>query len=216
MLVSTVMRVINSKEAGAGIAALLGVVIPLALVLGLSGGGLLMLVAGFVALVAIIAGARSLPRFWPRVGRGVLTGAVAGAMVMGPGLRLAMRVVAILEPSQTPEFTAGGTLFIVVLGLILGAIFGIGVSLNADSGRRRPVGFVVAAGGLGLLLITPDLRTELLELGFGWPLNVPMFGAVFYAYAAVVLGFVRRRSAAGDSSVVDLEGKEAEASWTGG
>ena len=197
-------------------AALMGVVIPLALVLGLAAGGPLILVAGFVALVAIVIGARKLPRFWSRVGEGVLTGAVAGAMVMGPGLRVAMRVVAIMEPSQTPEFTAGGTLFVVVLGLILGAIFGIGISLNAASGRRRLVGIVVAAGGLGLLVITPDLRVELFELGLGWPLNVPMFGAVFYAYAAAAMGLVRRRSAAGDHPVVDLEGKETEASWSGG
>jgi hypothetical protein len=79
---------------------------------------------------------------------GLLSGAAAG-LVAGVGARLAMRLVA-LAGDVTPAFTVGGTLTVLVTGLLYG--IGGGVLYVAVRGRLPGTG---AGGGLtfGLLVL---------------------------------------------------------------
>ena len=70
-----------------------------------------------------------------RIGAGLVTGAAAGALIGGIGARLAMRVVALLGEGA-PSFSIGGTLGILLMGAILGAIGGLGFATGARSGER--------------------------------------------------------------------------------
>ena len=84
-----------------------------------------------------------------RVSAGVLAGLAAG-IVAGLGARLAMRMVALGVADGvgiTPDFTIGGTLVIVVTGMILGAAAGLAFGLVADRlpGPRPLRGLVFAA-----------------------------------------------------------------------
>ena len=63
-----------------------------------------------------------------RVGAGLVTGTAAGALIGGIGARLAMRVVALLGEGA-PSFSIGGTLGILMMGAVLGAIGGLGFAL---------------------------------------------------------------------------------------
>ena len=63
-----------------------------------------------------------------RIGAGLVTGAAAGALIGGIGARLAMRVVALLGEG-VPSFSVGGTLGILLMGAVLGAIGGLGFAL---------------------------------------------------------------------------------------
>ena len=153
-----------------------------------------------VILMGIGAGWLLVPGFWRSLLTGAIGGVVAGLLVLGPGLRIAMRVVAILDPVRTPEFTVGGTIFIIIgVGVMMGGIFGV-------IGNIARVGFNIPSRGAGLvpavlvmLLIGLDseLRSEIVELGAGPWLNIPMFGAVAVGYGAlwtrVVTRLERRR-----------------------
>jgi hypothetical protein len=153
-----------------------------------------------VVLIGIGAGWLLVPGFWRSSLYGAIGGEVAGVLVLGPGLRIAMRVVAILDPVRSPEFTVGGTMFIIVgVGVMMGGMFGV-------IGNIARVGFNIPSRGAGLvpavlvmLLIGLDseLRSELVELGAGPWLNIPMFGAVAVGYGAlwtwVVTRLERRR-----------------------
>ena len=153
-----------------------------------------------VILIGIGAGWLLVPGFWRSLLSGAIGGVVAGLLVLGPGLRIAMRVVAILDPVRSPEFTVGGTMFIIVgVGVMMGGIFGV-------IGNIARVGFNIPSRGAGLvpavlvmLLIGLDseLRSEIVELGAGPWLNIPMFGAVAVGYGAlwtrVVTRLERRR-----------------------
>jgi hypothetical protein len=153
-----------------------------------------------VVLIGIGAGWLLVPGFWRSLLTGAIGGVVAGLLVLGPGLRIAMRVVAILDPVRTPEFTVGGTMFIIIgVGVVVGTIFGV-------IGNIARVGFNIPSRGAGLvpavlvmLMIGLDseLRSEIVELGAGPWLNVPMFGAVAVGYGAlwtrVVTRLERRR-----------------------
>ncbi len=153
-----------------------------------------------VILMGIGAGWLLVPGFWRSLLTGAIGGVVAGLLVLGPGLRIAMRVVAILDPVRSPEFTVGGTIFIIVgVGVMMGGMFGV-------IGNIARVGFNIPSRGAGLvpavlvmLLIGLDseLRSEIVELGAGAWLNIPMFGAVAVGYGAlwtrVVTRLERRR-----------------------
>jgi len=56
-------------------------------------------------------------------GCGILAGFLSGLM-LGGGLRLAMRLVA-LAAGREPHFTLGGTLIIIMVGVVFGATFGL-------------------------------------------------------------------------------------------
>ena len=157
--------------------------IPLALFVGslspISEVGLILMVAVLVFASRTAAGFR-----WDLL-RGVAAGAIAGLTVLGPGLRLAMRMVAVADPFRVPEFTVGGTMFIVIgVGLIFGTIVGAHVipASRLLELRRPAISIATAAVIVLLLLANAELRSELTHLGRGLWANIPMFGAVGFAY----------------------------------
>lgn len=146
-----------------------------------------------VLLVGAVVGWRLLPGFWTTLLAGVGGGAVAGLLVLGPGLRLAMRMVAIIDPVRTPEFTWAGTLgIIVVVGGISGVVFGVVAALLLRVAPRLVSVGVVVFGMMGMLLAPEDLRAEFVELGAGPWFNLPLFLAVVIAFAWVLVTLVRR------------------------
>lgn len=152
------------------------------------------------------------PRFWRSVLFGAIAGVVSGVLVLGVGLRVAMRVVAILDPFRVPEFTFGGTMFILIgIGGIFGGILGILTNLARRGFLLRSVftaAVLPAAGAMSLLFADDEIRRELFELGSGGWLNIPMFGlvAVLYglAVAATVTG-LEERSAAKRAVIPEVE-----------
>jgi len=146
-------------------------------------------------LVGIGAGWLLVPGFWRSSLHGAVAGVAAGLLVLGPGLRIAMRVVAILDPVRSPEFTVGGTMFIIVgVGVVMGGIFGI-IGNVARGGLGIPSG---AAGLVPALLVMlmisldSELRSEIVGLGKGPWLNIPMFGAAAVGYGALWTRVVTR------------------------
>lgn len=141
-----------------------------------------------LTLIALGVGWRLIPGFWRTVGLGLFGGAIAGLIVLGPGFRLAMRVVAILDPIRTIEFTVEGTVFILIgVGLVIGGVFGLGAALlrRAFSVSGRVMALGMTAAIMGLLLADSGLRSEFVDLGAGPWLNIPMFGAVVFLYSVV-------------------------------
>lgn len=142
-------------------------------------------------VLAVILAWRFTNGFWKTVAFGIVGGAIAGAVLVGPGFRLAMRVVAIMDPVRTPEFSVGGTLFIIVgIGGVLGGVIGIAGNLIR---KAIPITSVVAAGvvvaliEMTMLLIEADLREEFVELGAGPWVNVPMFGLIVFGYGIAAM-----------------------------
>lgn len=158
-----------------------GVTLPLSLALSAMFGGPIALI---VLVLVVLAAWRYLPGFWRTSGVGLISGAVAGALILGPGFRLAMRVVAIFDIRRV-EFTLGGTLFIILgIGVMVGGMFGI-AAVFVRTGLRWPgrlTAGVMTVALVGLLLLDPSLRSEFLELGAGPWLNIPMFTAVTFGY----------------------------------
>jgi hypothetical protein len=157
---------------------------------------------GSFALLAIGIGAGwvLISGFWPRLLHGAVGGVVAGLLVLGPGLRLAMRVVAVLDPVRSPEFTIDGTLFVLLgVGVIVGGIFGI-IGNIAHRGLGIPArasGLIPALLVLVIIALDTELRNEIVELGAGPWVNIPMFTAVALAYGATwrrVVTRLERRS----------------------
>lgn len=181
-------------------AALLGVVlsVPVAMFVGPLG---IALSVGTVALAWW-----QMPRFWRFAVTGLIGGAVSGLLILGVGFRLAMRVVAMLDPFRTPELTLEGTMLILVgIGAVFGGILGmLGHFLRAATETRTATvsGIFPASGVMVLLFASTDLRAELFELGAGAWLNIPMFGliAVLYGiYAMRIADRVESRWARGRS-----------------
>jgi hypothetical protein len=139
-------------------------------------------------LIGVGAAWLLVPSFWRSVFHGAIGGVVAGLLILGPGLRLAMRVVAILDPFRSPEFTVGGTLFIIVgLGAIMGGIFGLQGNV-VRRGFGIPLRFAGMAPALFVALmlsLDSEIRGEIIELGAGAWINVPMFAAVAVGYGAL-------------------------------
>ena len=141
--------------------------------------------------------------FWRSVLFGALAGVTAGVLVLGVGLRVAMRVVAMMDPSRTPELTFEGTMFILLgLGGMFGGIVGIFAHLaRRGLGIRSAViaAFLPAAGAMSILFVDDEIRRELFKLGGGALVNIPMFGVVAFLYgltAVTMSGAFERRSAA--------------------
>ncbi|HVR77000.1 MAG TPA: hypothetical protein VMS99_01270 [Acidimicrobiia bacterium] len=143
-----------------------------------------------VAEVVVLVGAGLawwlVPGFWRSVLYGAIGGVVSGLLILGPGLRVAMRVVAIIDPLRTPEFTMEGTMVIVIfIGGLFGGIFGIAGNLarrGLELSSTMASATVPAASVLAVLLTNEDLRMELFELGVGAWMNIPMFGMVSLLY----------------------------------
>ena len=140
------------------------------------------------------------PDFWKVAAYGAISGLAAGLLILGPGFRAAMRLVAILDPVRTPEFTVGGTLFIIVgVGGGMGAIFAIaGAMLGKGFGLPwAAAGLIPAALVMAIIAFSSDLRGEILGLGAGPWVNIPVFGGVALGYGLasmrIVSGLERRK-----------------------
>lgn len=180
-------------------------------------GRLAALVVGASMLVAMVAGGfsylvftvllvvtfvmagivwRWIPGFWRTVASGAAGGALAGLVILAPGFRLAMRMVAIMDPVRRPEFSLGGTIFIMIMvGVLMGGLLGItGVLITRAANIRS----AKAAGGLlglltvGVLVGNSGLRGELVGLGAGLWLNLAMFGSVAIVYGIAALKVTAR------------------------
>jgi hypothetical protein len=149
-----------------------------------------------VVLIGIGAGWLLLPGFWRSSLYGAIGGVMAGLLVLGPGLRIAMRVVAIIDPVRSPEFTVGGTMFIIIIGVgvVMGAIFGVigNIVRGGFNIPSRGAGLVPAVLVMLMLGLDSELRSEIVELGAGPWLNIPMFGAVAIGYGALWTRVVTR------------------------
>jgi hypothetical protein len=180
-------------------AALTGVALAVVVLGGVLAGGLLPPPLGItVAGVAIITAWRTVPGFWRTAGLGALAGAICGVLILAPGFRLAMRVVAILDPVRTPEFTFEGTIFIMVfLGVLVGAVFGIEAAVlrRAFTISGPVMALSMTAVIMGLLLAGADLRSEFVDLGAGAWLNVPMFATVVLFFSLALNRAVDRSQA---------------------
>ncbi|MGF1618745.1 MAG: hypothetical protein ACFCU2_13225 [Acidimicrobiia bacterium] len=153
-----------------------------------------------VFLIGVGAAWLLMPGFWRSVFHGAIGGVVAGLLILGPGLRLAMRVVAILDPIRSPEFTFGGTMFIIVgIGAIFGGIFGAfgGLARRGFGIPLRGAGIVPALLVALMIGLDTELRSEIIELGVGPWLNVPMFAAVAVGYGALWALVITRLEAQG-------------------
>lgn len=148
-----------------------------------------------VVLVGVAAGLLLVPGFWRSSLHGAIGGMVAGLLVLGPGLRIAMRVVAILDPVKSPEFTVGGTMLIIIgIGVVMGGIFGV-IGNVARRAFGIPSGAAVLAPALLVMMLIGldgDLRSEIVRLGAGPWFNIPMFGAVAIGYGIVWIQVVTR------------------------
>ena len=143
--------------------------------------GALVIVGGGVAI-----GWKYVPNFWRTLFRAAIAGGLAGVLVLGPGYRLAMRVVAILDASTTPEFTIGGTMFLIVgIGAMFGGITTTWVTLitRTYAARRAVAVTGLTAVVMGTLFVDSEIFRELTELGAGAIMNVPMFLGVTVGWA---------------------------------
>ena len=124
---------------------------------------------------------------------GLAAGVIAGLIVLGPGLRVAMRVVAIQDPFRASEFTIGGTMFIITfLGVMIGGTLGIPGAIAARYLHRFAAVAIMTVLGMGILMADSEIVAEFFELGGGPWVNIPMFSVVFVAYSASVVWLVER------------------------
>lgn len=150
-----------------------------------------------VVLAALVAAMLYYRGFWRAVAGGLIGGAVAGLLILGPGFRLAMRAVALMDPVHPEEFTLGGTVFIIIgIGGVLGAIQGATAHLV-----RRAFG-IDSAVIAGLLLATymmveltffaGELSQEIFDLGLGAWVNIPLFGLIAVGYGIAAMAVAGR------------------------
>jgi hypothetical protein len=105
-------------------------------------------------------------------------------IVIGVALRLAMRTVALTDDAPGTLFTVGGTLAIVLVATVMGAVpsllfFSVRRFLPGST-RRRGVLFGAGMLVLGGVVAFPE------ALSIGIPaLNLPMFGVILVAYGVV-------------------------------
>jgi hypothetical protein len=128
-----------------------------------------------------------------RLGAALATGALLGASIGGVGARIAMRVVALLDEGA-PSFTLGGTLAIVIMGGVLGALGGLGFALvrgllragwGEETSPLRSIGAgAVYGGALAALTALPFFVIREGELA----LASPLVGAALFAWIPLAYG----------------------------
>jgi len=151
----------------------------------------------FVVLAALAITILYYRGFWRAAAGGLIGGAVAGLLILGPGFRLAMRAVALMDPVHPEEFTLEGTLFIIVgIGGILGTIQAVTAHL-----ARRAFGIesAVVAGMLlatflmvQLIFFSGEVSQEIFDLGAGAWVNIPLFGLIALGYGIAAMAVADR------------------------
>jgi hypothetical protein len=148
-------------------------------------------------VLIVVGGFLVVPRFGRLLLAGVLGGVVTGAIVLGGSLRVAMRIVAVMDPGREPELTPA-TFVIILVGVFFGLSAGIVIAVLQRLWRPRPLLIAWATGlvGIGLFLLAPDLRRELFEEGAGALVNIPLFTSTFFAFGWSAAAAVARLGAA--------------------
>ncbi|HSJ70569.1 MAG TPA: hypothetical protein VLA29_02860 [Acidimicrobiia bacterium] len=138
------------------------------------------------ALILLTLGAFVVvPRFARNQVSGMVGGVVTGLVLLGGGLRLAMRLVVLTDDVREPVFTSE-TGFIIFFGGVVGLMMGpfIAIAQRLWAPRSALIGAVVTTMLMSMFLIAPGLRTELFNEGAGPLLNIPLFTATFFAFGA--------------------------------
>ena len=124
---------------------------------------------------------------------------VAG-LLLGLGLRLAMRVVALTDAEPGTRFTPGVTLAILLVAVVLSVVVSLPFFLLRRFVPGTPVRKGLVMGGAAIPLGGALVIGEALTVGNPW-LNVPMFFAVLVgfgvAFSVVVARLERRRAMRG-------------------
>lgn len=156
----------------------------------LSMASLVPLAGEVLVLICVGLGWWLVPGFWRSVLFGAIGGIASGIFVLGVGLRVAMRVVAILNPDSDARIHTGGS---DVHPDSIGAIFGGVVGTLANLAKRGlglrsmiTVAILPAAGAMSLLFVDDEIRRELFERGAGPWVNILMFGLVAVLYGITV------------------------------
>jgi len=131
---------------------------------------------------------------------GAAAGALSGLLVLGLAGRLAMSATALVAGLRL-RWSFGGTVEVVVFGLLVGAA--AGVPYGAARGRlprASPLtGMAWGALVFGLLLLVPPPAALSAFAGVrhvGFPTVLALFGAVFLAYGLLLAWLLRRAGAA--------------------
>lgn len=125
---------------------------------------------------------------------GMLAGSTAGAVVLGIGGRLAMRMIGVLG-GLDGGFSWGGTLEVILLGAIIGGISGgayDALGRYFDKGRLR-AGLLFGLLVYGMVLVLP-IEGKGAAKGFPdlqWAVY-GIFGALFIVFGIVNVLLVRR------------------------
>lgn len=133
---------------------------------------------------------------------GALAGMVAGALCLGLGGRLVMRLLATMT-SRDPAFSAGGTLEVVAYGAIVGTVSGAAFGLcRPIMPRRRWVrGFILSAlAYAGTIATLPAHIADTARPFAGqMPIVLALFGLCFLAFGLAMarLSFPTSSPAAG-------------------
>ncbi|MBX3132307.1 MAG: hypothetical protein KF689_02815 [Gemmatimonadaceae bacterium] len=126
----------------------------------------------------------------------ILAGAVAGLGVLGVGGRLAMAALPFITGAPT-RFSWGGSLEVVLLGTIYGAIGGIALALLR---RTRVMAVPGASTGFGLLmfgvawLTSPVGRATAPTAPVAIPIVLAFSAGVFVAYGMLASSLARQWS----------------------
>ena len=132
------------------------------------------------------------------LGRTLVVGALAGALLLGIGTRVGMRGVALVE-GRVPTWTFTGTLNVVGMGLVFGLLFAL---VWVVLGRRIPGNRLVRGLGFGVLtaiIASPGLTPRRVS-------TFALFVPWFLAYG-VAMSFFAKRQGAGVSRDRGIEGR---------
>jgi hypothetical protein len=123
------------------------------------------------------------------LGRTLVVGALAGALLLGIGTRVGMRGVALVE-GRVPTWTFTGTLNVVGMGLVFGLLFALVWVLL---GRRIPGNRLVRGLGFGVLtaiIASPGLTPRRVS-------TFALFVPWFLAYGVAMSVFAKRQGVGG-------------------
>lgn len=130
---------------------------------------------------------------WQYLAIAAAVGTITGALVLGIGARIAMRVLA-LTHGQVASFSFGGTLEIVAYGALLGAASGLAVCLARPLLRGSTLvdGLVVGAASCLLTYLTLPAHIPPLFAGFDAAMIFAVFLPPFFLFGLALVSALRR------------------------